>query len=152
MSDQKTPPEPAPAAPSATPDAPASAAPPSPQPRTPAPPPAKPAAPAATAPASAPARPPAPPAKGEVSSPTPLQMMTPQLKTFLEQKLRSGEQVTIEVGKDSFTGRIFRTMVHEGWIALEHVDGRRRPFMIIEGGRLSDRSGTVVQLPGGHAK
>jgi len=70
----------------------------------------------------------------------------------LEEKVRSGETVTIQVGKESFTGRIFRAMLHEGWIALEHVDGRRRAFYVITGGKLTTASGEILDLAGGHAK
>lgn len=75
-------------------------------------------------------------------------MIGSELKAFLEEKLRTGEQVRIEAKKASFTGRIFRLMLHEGWIALEHVDGRRRPFWIIQGGRIITSSGEQIALPG----
>jgi hypothetical protein len=116
----------------------------------PAAPPARQAVPAAP-PAAAAARPVAPP-KPEAPSLTPLQMVSPMLRSFLERLLGSGETVTVEVGKDAFTGRIFRLMLHEGWIALEHVDGRRRMFFIITGGKITAKSGEVVELAGAHAK
>ena len=112
---------------------------------------AAPAKPAAAAPAAAAAKP-APPPKVEAPSLPPLQMLSPRLKMVLEEKVRSGETVTIEVGKESFTGRIFRIMLHEGWIALEHVDGRRRPFYVITGGRITTANGETLELAGGHAK
>jgi hypothetical protein len=109
----------------------------------------KPPAKAAAAPATKPA---AAPPKPEPPSLTPLEMLSPIVKAFLEQRLKSGETVTIEVGKDSFTGRIFRLMLHEGWIALEHDDGRRRGFYVITGGKVTSRTGESIVLPGGHAK
>ena len=69
------------------------------------------------------------------------------LKAFLDQKRRDGEQVTIEVGKVTFTGRIFRLALDEGWIALEHIDGRRRAFIIMEGGKITTQDGVETALP-----
>jgi hypothetical protein len=89
------------------------------------------AAPAPSAGTSAP-KPAAPP------SLTPLEMIPAELKQFLQEKLASGDPVTIEARKESFTGRIFRLTLEEGWIALEHEDGRRRAMYVIEGGRISD--------------
>lgn len=129
--------------------APAAAPAPAARPVAPAPTAAAPAKPAAAAPAAA--KPAAPP-KVEAPSLPPLEMLSPRLKMVLEEKVRSGETVTIEVGKESFTGRIFRIMLHEGWIALEHVDGRRRPFWVITGGRLTTANGETLELAGGHAK
>jgi len=69
------------------------------------------------------------------------------LRAFLEAKRRDGEQVTIEVGKVTFTGRIFRLSLEEGWIALEHIDGRRRAFIIMEGGKIKTQDGLETPLP-----
>jgi len=67
-----------------------------------------------------------------------------QLKSFLDDHLASGELVTVAVGKDqAFTGRIFRLMLEEGWIAVEHEDGRRRAFYIITGGSIKGPAGEV---------
>jgi hypothetical protein len=110
-----------------------------------------PAQPAAVAPAAPPKPAPAPP-KVEAPSLTPAEMITAELLTFLEERLKSGEPVTVDVNKQTFTGRLFRLMLHEGWIALEHVDGRRRAFYVIEGGKLRSRAGVEVSLPGGHGK
>lgn len=95
----------------------------------------------------APSRPAAPP-KPEVASLTPLQMISVELKSFLEEKLASGDPVTVEARKETFTGRIFRLNLEEGWIALEHEDGRRRAMYVIEGGRIADGA---RQLPLGSA-
>ena len=65
-------------------------------------------------------------------------MIPAELRSFLQQKLASGDPVTVEARKESFTGRIFRLNLEEGWIALEHEDGRRRAMYVIEGGRISD--------------
>jgi len=74
-------------------------------------------------------------------------MIGKQIKTFLQRHVDTGEPVTIETKRDRFTGRIFRTMVEEGWIAMEHVDGRRRAFYLIEGGTISSRDGETLELP-----
>lgn len=85
---------------------------------------------------------------------SPLEMIPAELRSFLQQKLASGDPVTIEARKESFTGRIFRLNLHEGWIALEHEDGRRRAMYVIEGGRITD-GGREMPLGGagaaGHA-
>ena len=122
---------------------------------TPAPP--APVSPATPAPAPvsatpAAAKPAAPPPKVEAPSLPPSAMMSPELKAFLRDKLRSGEEVTVEVNKTVFTGRIFRTMIDEGWLALEHLDGRRKAIMLIEGGRVTSESGQEFPLPGAHGK
>lgn len=93
---------------------------------------------------------PAPP-KPAAASPTPDEMIGPELRSFLEAHLRSGSPVTVEVGKVSFTGRIFRLMLHEGWIAVEHVDGRRRAFWVYQGGTIAGADGGRIPLGGGHA-
>jgi len=100
----------------------------------------------------APAKPAAPPPKVETPSLPPAEMLSQELKAFLSACVKSGEEVTVEIGKSTFTGKIFRTMVHEGWIALEHVDGRRRPFMVIEGGKIRSADGREFTFPGGHGK
>ncbi|HET6372856.1 MAG TPA: hypothetical protein VFG76_06090 [Candidatus Polarisedimenticolia bacterium] len=74
-------------------------------------------------------------------------LIGPDVRAFLGDRVRQGDPVTIEIGKTSFTGRIFRTMLEEGWIALEHVDGRRKAFMIIEGGKIKTQAGAEIQLP-----
>jgi hypothetical protein len=79
-------------------------------------------------------------------------MIDPELKTFLHDRLQSGEDVTIAIDKTSFTGRIFRTLIEEGWIALEHADGRRKAFTLIAGGTIRGRSGAELTLPGGRGK
>lgn len=68
----------------------------------------------------------------------PLEMIPGELRSFLQQKLASGDPVTVEARKETFTGRIFRLNLEEGWIALEHEDGRRRAMYVIEGGRITD--------------
>ena len=113
----------------------------------------KPASPPASAPVpAAAARPAASPPKVEAPSLPPSEMLGAELKAFLHEKLMSGEEVTVEIGKDLLTGRIFRTMIDEGWFALEHVDGRRKAFMLIQGGKIRSRSGREFTLPGGHGK
>ena len=99
-----------------------------------------------------PPKPAAPPPKVEVPSLPPDEMLSTELKEFLSAVVKSGEEVVVEVGKSSFTGRVFRTMVHEGWIALEHVDGRRQAFMVITGGRIRAKDGREFTFPGGHGK
>jgi hypothetical protein len=103
-------------------------------------------------PAPAAAKPAAPPPKVEAPSLPPSEMISAELKAFLHEKLQSGEDVTIEVGKQIFTGRIFRTLIEEGWIALEHVDGRRQAFFLITGGKVRSQSGQEFTLPGAHGK
>lgn len=74
--------------------------------------------------------------------------ITPQLKEFLETNLSTGDYVTIAIGKDdSFTGRIYRLMLEEGWIAIEHEDGRRRAFFVTTGGRIAIHGGPDIPLP-----
>jgi len=107
--------------------------------------------PSSPAPASASAAPPAaqdaaPPRPDEGFLPPPDYFGAP-LKAFLEEKRRDGEQVTIEAGKETFTGRIFRLSLEEGWIALEHIDGRRRAFIIMEGGKIRTQDGLETPLP-----
>ncbi|MGH9868786.1 MAG: hypothetical protein ACREAA_11565 [Candidatus Polarisedimenticolia bacterium] len=79
--------------------------------------------------------------------------MTPELASYLEGKLASGDPVTIEIRNESFTGRVFRLMLQEGWIALEHEDGRRCAFFVTEGGVIRDGSTqlTLGGAPSGHA-
>jgi len=79
--------------------------------------------------------------------------MAPDLASYLQGKLASGDPVTIEVRKESFTGRIFRLMLEEGWIAIEHEDGRRRAFFVTEGGVIRDGSSEMPlgAAPAGHA-
>ena len=79
---------------------------------------------------------------------TPLEMIPEELQLFLKGKLESGDPVTIEARKETFTGSIFRLNLEEGWIAMEHEDGRRRAVYVIEGGRVSDG---VTELPLGGA-
>ena len=100
----------------------------------------------------APAKPAAPPPKVEVPSLPPAEMFSQELKDFISACVRSGDEVVVEIGKSSFTGKIFRTMIHEGWIALEHVDGRRKAFMVIEGGKIRAKDGKEFAFPGGHGK
>jgi len=109
------------------------------------------ASPLSPAPASASAAPPsahdaAPPRPDDGFLPRPDYFGAP-LRAFLEEKRRDGEQVTIEVGKVTFTGRIFRLSLEEGWIALEHIDGRRRAFIIMEGGKIKTQDGLETPLP-----
>lgn len=73
-----------------------------------------------------------------LASPSPLEMIPAELRSFLQQKLDTGDPVTVEARKETFTGRIFRLNLEEGWIALEHEDGRRRAMYVIEGGRITD--------------
>lgn len=47
----------------------------------------------------------------------------------------------------SFTGRLFRMKLNEGWIGMEHVDGRRKAFIIITGGTIRTQNGEEIQLP-----
>lgn len=107
-------------------------------------PPAKPAA-------SAPAKPAAPagPADaviGEFFFPPP-GVIGKELKGFLEERLETGEPFTITSKKASFTGRLFRMALKEGWIALEHIDGRRKAFIIIRGGTIKTSTGEEISLP-----
>ncbi len=69
------------------------------------------------------------------------------LKSFLEEKLETGEPITIELKKATFTGRLFRIMLNEGWIGMEHIDGRRKAFIIIQGGTIRTQAGDEVALP-----
>ncbi len=131
-------PEPAPTTPAVKPAAPAGAPKAAPAAAKPAP--AAKAPPAAAKPAPAAKAPPPP-------SPPPAEMIGKPIKTFVQRHVDTGEPVTIENKRDRFTGRIFRTMIDEGWIAMEHVDGRRRAFYLIEGGTLSSRDGESVELP-----
>lgn len=48
--------------------------------------------------------------------------------------------MTIESKKARFTGRIFRLMLDEGWVALEHEDGRREAWFVTEPGTIGDGS------------
>jgi len=74
--------------------------------------------------------------------------ITPQLREFLEGNLQTGDYVTIVLGKDDpFTGRIYRLMLDEGWIAIEHEDGRRRAFFVTTGGRIGTPGGAEIPLP-----
>jgi len=74
--------------------------------------------------------------------------ITPKLREFLEGNLATGDYVTIAIGKDdSFTGRIYRLMLDEGWIAIEHEDGRRRAFFVTTGGRIAAPGGEEIALP-----
>jgi len=106
----------------------------------------------APAPAAGPSAPaaPAPAAASATPAPvrTPLEMIPEELQAFLKRKLESGDPVTVEARKETFTGSIFRLNLEEGWIAMEHEDGRRRPVYVIEGGRISDG---VTELPLGGA-
>jgi hypothetical protein len=88
----------------------------------------------------APAAAPAPPATAPPAPAvrTPLEMIPDELRLFLSRKLESGDPITIEARKETFTGRIFRLNLEEGWIAMEHEDGRRRAVYVIEGGRVTD--------------
>ncbi len=93
------------------------------------------------------------PTTAPAAAPAPLKLagdtIEGPLRDLLERAHAGGEPVTVEVRKTSFTGRIFRMMLQEGWIALEHPDGRRRAFIIIEGGRIRSDSGEELPLPGG---
>jgi 4Fe-4S binding domain len=74
--------------------------------------------------------------------------ITAKLKEFLEGNLGTGDYVTIAIGKeDPFTGRIYRLMLEEGWIAIEHDDGRRRAFFVTTGGRIASPDGEEIPLP-----
>jgi hypothetical protein len=80
-------------------------------------------------------------------------MVPPELASWLEARLASGDPVTLESKKESFTGRIFRIMMQEGWIVLEHEDGRRRAFFVTEGGTIRDGSSSMPLgggAPAGH--
>lgn len=108
---------------------------------------AKPAVPAAApAEGKAPTPPPAKPAPPP-PSPPPAEMIDKKLRVFLEKQVASGETITIETKRGSFTGRLFKMLLEEGWIALEHVDGRRRAYYLIEGGTISSPSGESFDLP-----
>ncbi len=74
--------------------------------------------------------------------------ITSKLKEFLEGNLSTGDYVTIAIGKeDPFTGRIYRLMLDEGWIAMEHDDGRRRAFFVTTGGKIAAPGGEEIPLP-----
>ena len=94
--------------------------------------------------AAAPPRPAPAAPKVEVPAKSPDEMISTVLRSFLEARLREGSPVTVDVGKTSFTGRIFRLMLHEGWIAVEHVDGRRRAFFVYEAGSISGPDGSTI--------
>jgi len=102
---------------------------------------------AAPAAAAKPAPPKPAPKAPPPPSPPPAEMIGKPIKTFVQRHIDTGEPVTIETKRDRFTGRIFRSMIDEGWIAVEHVDGRRRAFYLIEGGTISSRDGETLELP-----
>ena len=101
----------------------------------------------ATAVAEAPVSTEKAPALQPTVSPAIIKMITPQLKTFLENRMASGDEVTIELKKNTFTGRIYRLMLDEGWIAMESFDGQRRALYVITGGKMTSPSGEEVTLP-----
>ncbi len=74
-------------------------------------------------------------------------MIGSQTAELLREQLRSGAPVVVEIGKSTFEGRIYRLMLDEGWLAVEHTDGRRRAFMLIQGGRIRLAGGREVVLP-----
>jgi hypothetical protein len=74
-------------------------------------------------------------------------MIGPATAALLREQLRSGSPVVVEIGKGSFTGRVYRLMLDEGWLAVEHTDGRRRPFMLISGGKIRLQDGREITLP-----
>lgn len=77
----------------------------------------------------------------------PSNVIDKELKRFLEEKIETGEPFTIELKNTSFTGRLFRMALKEGWIALEHVDGRRKAFIILSGGTIRTSAGEEILLP-----
>lgn len=77
----------------------------------------------------------------------PADLISKDLRSFLEEKLATGEPITVDIQRQQFTGRLVRVKLNEGWIAVEHVDGRRRAFIIIRGGTIRTQAGDEVTLP-----
>lgn len=77
----------------------------------------------------------------------PADLISKDLRSFLAEKLATGEPITVEVEGRQFTGRLVRAQLNEGWIAVEHVDGRRKAFIIIRGGTIRTQAGDAISLP-----
>lgn len=89
-----------------------------------------------------------PAAAKPAGSPPASKMISPKLKALLEKNLASGDPLTIQLKKMAFTGRVFRLMLDEGWIALENDDGRRKGCYLITGGKITTMTGEEMSLPG----
>lgn len=103
------------------------------------------AAPAASKPA------PAKPAPAPPSEPDPqlIRGMRDKVVAVLEEKKRVGEPVTVtsQHKEISLTGRVVRIEPEEGFVVVEHVDGRRRGIYYILGGSLKTQDGQEVPFP-----
>jgi hypothetical protein len=130
---------------------------PAPKPSVPAPSGTAPAAQAAgagpAAPKPAPPRPagarPAPAPKKPAPSPEEIAAARAKAVALFEEKKRLGEEVTVTVQHKSitFTGRVVKIAAEDGFVVLEHVDGRRRGLYFILGGHAEAKDGQKVELP-----
>ncbi len=109
---------------------------------------AKPAAAKPAAPRPAGAKPAPPPKKPE---PTREEIDAARAKAvaLFEEKKRLGEEVTVTVEHKSitFTGQVVRIEPEDGFVVLEHVDGRRKGLYFILGGHAEAKDGQKIELP-----
>jgi len=108
---------------------------------------------AATSAALTPAEPavpkPAAPAVHAGPDPKEILAMRERVVAVLEEKKRLGEPVTVSVlhKEVSLTGRVVRIEPEEGFVVIEHVDGRRRGLYFILGGSLKTKDGQEIPFP-----
>jgi hypothetical protein len=75
--------------------------------------------------------------------------MRDKVVSALEERKKLGEEVTVHslAKKLTFTGNVVRIDSDEGFVVLEHIDGRRRGLYFILGGSLSTKDGQEVPFP-----